>query len=480
MKRWAWLFGLGSITTVGLAAPLVLQAAATAHQARTTLAPATASSTVTPEFTGEVPESATFAADDPQPEAWPRRYHVRGEDLAGELVVQRDGQVRVSGRTFGGDEVDGEPFGFDGRRAADGSLRITEPAPAPKKGIRYFLDGLDGHREVTPDTVDTWRAEGEGFAGPLLGREVRVTSAPDTSDVVALVIPGLSTNIWNQYGVPYLDENLGVFAARGIEARRVGINTEVGVAENAAEIAAAVREVVAQGKRVLLFAHSKGGADTVTALADPANQDLLPYVTGFVAIQPVFSGARISDGIESGELIRYVTRIRHEKVSRIAEKLVRETTDAAFDHVLPLLNLEDDHGDRLAWRDLRTTDRQAALAAHPFPIEAIPTVTVRSSFSGRKLLRMTLPDGKKKLRLGKQALRTPLVVFQRFVLDHYGEKNDGMVSLDAQAIPGALADVVYEGLDHFEPGVRGESAITPERLTQDALDRVLPLLKPAP
>ncbi|MCA8923570.1 MAG: hypothetical protein KDD82_17265 [Planctomycetes bacterium] len=474
-KSYALLFGLATLATVGLAKH---EGSAAAPAVEATQAEASGESFSSPQLVVDAELVGPDAPAQLEAPAWPQRSYVRGEDLAALLTVEEDGRATLSGRTFGGKQASGEAFAFTGERRADGSLALSAPAPAPHKGLRWFLDGLDGERATPEPLTATLTPGADGaFCGTLLGREVSSAPAPDTSDLVALVVPGLSTNLWNQYGIPYLDENLGVFAARGIEARRVAINTEVGVDENAATIAAALREVVAQGKRVLLFAHSKGGADTVTALTDPANADLLPQVAGFVAIQPVFSGARISDGIDSGELIAFVTKVRHEKLAKVAEKAVRSATNAAFEHLLPLLNREDDHGSRLAWSDLRSADRQAALAARPFPADRIPTVTVRSSFSGRRLLRMELPDGERKFRLGKNALRTPLVVFQRFVEGHYGEANDGMVSLSAQAIPGAAADVVYENLDHFEPGVRGESPVTPSRLTQDALDEVLPRLK---
>jgi hypothetical protein len=258
-------------------------------------------------------------------------------------------------------------------------------------------------------------------------------------------VPGLSTNLWNQYGVPYLDENLAALAARGLEARRLAINTEESVARNASEIAREVRAEVARGKRVLLLAHSKGGADTITALSDPANRDLLPHVVGLMAIQPVFGGSPIADLVG-------------------CHSLIQASVDQFFERALPVINRVDDEGSRDAVRDLRSETRQALLRRHPYPVGDVPTVVLRSSFSGRPMFRP------------RHVLRKPLWVFQKYLEKTAGTASDGMVSLEWQRIPGAAAELTLEDMDHFEPGFRGESPHTPATVTNQIVDRMLEVL----
>jgi hypothetical protein len=299
---------------------------------------------------------------------------------------------------------------------------------------------------VTNQTVTVdMRRESGAWVGTVDGQAQRWLVQPAQGDLVVLVVPGLSTNLWNQYGVPYLDENLGALRARGFEARRLTINTEESIAVNAREIAAEIRKETTRGKRVLLLAHSKGGADTVTALSDPANRDLLPRIAALMAIQPVYGGSPIADLVGSHCAIQGVV-------------------DLFFERVLPVVNRVDDTGDRGAVQDLRTERRQALLREHPFPVDRVATVVCRGHFSGRAFAKP------------RHVLRKPLWAFQKFLESTQHIQSDGMVALSGQHIPGAKAELTLDDIDHFEPGFRGESPFSPCDVTNRLLDATMPFI----
>ena len=73
-----------------------------------------------------------------------------------------------------------------------------------------------------------------------------------------------------------------------------GFNTQQGVVENGAAIAAYLRGL--DNKRVTILSHSKGGLDTLQALLE--NRDLWgTTVTGWVALQAPFHGSPVADNL---------------------------------------------------------------------------------------------------------------------------------------------------------------------------------------
>lgn len=368
---------------------------------------------------------------------------ISGRDVAGRVELGSDRfHARLTVFSKQGEdrrEVEGRVV----RRTAS-ALTLSYAVERRNRGLVDVLLRRPGTATSETETA-TLRATANGWEGTVAGVAQRWVRQDPLDDLVVLVVPGLSTNLWNQYGVPYLDENLAALAARGLEARRLAINTEASVATNAAEIAREVRAEVARGKRVMLLAHSKGGADTITALSDPRNRDLLPHVAGLMAIQPVYGGSPIADLVGKSCLIQ-------------------GTVDHFFERVLPAINRVDDEGDRDAVRDLRSETRQALLREHPYPVDRIPTVVLRSSFSGRPMLRP------------RHVLRKPLWLFQKYLEKTAGIQSDGMVKLEWQRIPGARAEITLEDMDHFEPGFRGESPHSPATVTNLIVDRMLEVL----
>lgn len=369
---------------------------------------------------------------------------VSGKDVAGRVELE-DGRFRARLTTFSKrGQAQRELRGRVVRRTA---TSLTIAYGVEREGDRGLVDVLllrPGAPERATETV-TLRACDGGWEGTVGGVAQRWVRQGALDDLVVLVVPGLSTNLWNQYGVPYLDENLAALAARGLSARRLAINTEESVAVNAAEIAREIRAEAARGKRVMLLAHSKGGADTITALSDPANRDLLRHVAGLMAIQPVYGGSPIADLVGSNCLIQ-------------------GTVDQFFERALPVINRVDDEGSRDAVRDLRSETRQALLRRHPYPVRQIPTVVLRSSFSGRPMFRP------------RHVLRKPLWVFQKYLERTQRIQSDGMVRLEWQRIPGAAAEITLQDMDHFEPGFRGESPHSPATVTNQIVDRMVEVL----
>lgn len=368
---------------------------------------------------------------------------VSGKDVAGTASLQGD-RVVLSLRRFSKDGS--QTRRLEGRvvERGPGGLRFSYEKRVPNPGLADRLAfWRTAPTKVEQVEVRLTKDAAGALAGTVEGLPQRWVAQPDASGLVVLVVPGLSTNLWNQYGVPYLDENLATLRARGFEARRLEINTEASIAENAAHIAKDVRTEVARGKKVVLLAHSKGGADTVTALSDPANRDLLPHVAAFLAIQPVYAGSPIADLVGSSCLIQ-------------------GTVDQFFERALPAINRETDTGSRDAVQDLRSERRQALLRERPFPVDRVPTIVLRGHFSGRPMWRP------------RHVLRKPLWVFQKFLERQKGIASDGMVALEWQRIPGAKAELTLDDIDHFEPGFRGESPYPPCDVTNRLLDAALP------
>ncbi len=373
-------------------------------------------------------------------------YVVAGPDLTGRAEVEELGRqgsatrvrVTLTTRRFGEDAGE-ETVSGTGVRGEDGALRwsyTTEESRGFGRGlIRWLKDPLAGGAAWSPverSVQVVLRPAGPALRGAVDGTPQRWAVASGLDDLVVLGIPGLSTNSWNRVGIPYLDENLTALRTRGIEARRLAIKTEASVATNAAFIAREVAAEAARGKRVVILAHSKGATDATAALAlDPA---LAAKVVGVIAIQPVYGGSPIADIVAGSSVLRGSVKLVFERVFK---------------------------GEREAVLDLTHASRSAFVAAHPYPAGRVPTVVVRSTFDR--------PFGS----------RSVLWPNQKLIERRDGDASDGMVTIADQTIPGAVATIDLDDLDHFEPGVRGESRHAPVEITNRALDVLLPHLGPS-
>lgn len=365
-------------------------------------------------------------------------FQVSAPGYAGRLEVSSDGEAtlsmtpgkRPSRRKTGVVTRKGTLTAITGGLRFDYSVQIKpglrRGAAAWVRNPRFSLDAWGERTEARSATFT--RTQDDVFEGELEGRSLRLNRAL-SEDWIVLVVPGLSTNNWNRVGIPYLDENLRALRARGLEARRLGIKTENGVAANARYIAAEIRKEAARGKKVVVMAHSKGGTDTTAAIA--LEPDLARSVLGVIAIQPVYGGSYVADFVAG-------------------QRQLRGTMALVFEQVFK--------GERAAVLDLTHEARADFVKAHPYPASRVPTVVVRSSFDRRASL-------------------STLYAPQKLIEQTKNEPSDGLVTPADQSVPGAKATIDLDDLDHFEPGVRLESPHKPVDVTNRALDQLLVVLR---
>lgn len=361
-------------------------------------------------------------------------FAVTGKDIAGTATLGKDATFALSYKDFGNKKKDLKLSGDLTWNSQKSSFQLRYKVPAKKtNGLTRTLRSLFARFRKKPPNYRTalFKEEISGqFQGQLEGREL--TFSPRLAlekSLTVLVIPGLSTNNWNRFGIPYLDENLAALGARGIKARRLEISTEESVAINARYIAREIRKEAASGRRVVIFAHSKGGTDSSAALA--LYPDLIPHVAGMIAIQPVYGGSPVADLVQS-------------------QSVLRGSMEVVFEQVFG--------GSRDAVLDLTRARRAEFIKKHPYPASKVPTVVVRSTFDRR-------------------FSRSVLWANQKTIKAFLGLDSDGMVLLADQIIPGAVKTLTYKDLDHFEPGLRVESPHTPVDLTNAAFEALKPFLK---
>lgn len=361
-------------------------------------------------------------------------FAVKAKDISGKATLGTSSTFTMSYQSFGAKERSVNLSGRLTWNRQKTAFQLRYKVPEKKAtGLAKTLRNLFGRfrkKTVKYETVLFRKEASGGFQGELQGHEMTLTLRSDLEkSLMVLVIPGLSTNNWNTFGVPYLDENVAALKARGLKARRLKISTEESVAVNALYIANEIRKEAAAGRRVVILAHSKGGTDTTAALAlDPK---LTKHVAGVIAVQPVYGGSPVADLVNAQTVLRGSMALVFEKVFK---------------------------GSRDAVLDLTRARRGAFVKKHPYPASKVPTVVIRSTFDRR-------------------FSRSILWANQKMIKNFLGLDSDGMVLLADQNIPGAVKTLTYKDLDHFEPGVRVESPHTPVDLTNAAFDALKPFLK---
>ncbi|RMG08315.1 MAG: hypothetical protein D6731_22175 [Planctomycetota bacterium] len=403
----------------------------------------------------------------------PEAFVVTGPGLVGRAVLHRTPQPGVPAvpvmaeldyRVFRGDASTRTRRVAHGLLLPSGVLELVDPPGAEggtAVGAAGRVRGLDGGGGGAPTGGDRVQLQPDalGYRGTVAGLPQRWRRAPRTDGLVVLLVPGLSTNLWNQHGIPYFDANRDALRALGLEAYRIGtddadrpvpghpFSTQNSVADNARAIAREIRTQAAFGKRVILFAHSKGATDATAAVA--LEPDLIPHLAGLVAIQPVYGGSAIAD------------LAAHDALTLAGVRLALEGWAG---------------GSRDAVVDLTRARRRAFVRDHPYPSDRVPTVVLRSSFSRSLFLMGRTPDGRRLRDPAKRLFQRALRFNQRLISRRTGEDNDGMVTLGDQRIPGAV-HLDVDDLDHFEPGLGMLSPHRPADLSVRLLEKLFALLE---
>jgi triacylglycerol esterase/lipase EstA (alpha/beta hydrolase family) len=123
------------------------------------------------------------------------------------------------------------------------------------------------------------------------------------SDFVFLLIPGLFTQ---HYGKGYMKDIIEQFQALNLDVRKMELNTDLPVVENAKFINAEIKELTKAGKTIVALGHSKGGVDFATAVG---KFHLYKKIHAFVAIQTPWGGTPFAEAADSGGIIETLHNI---------------------------------------------------------------------------------------------------------------------------------------------------------------------------
>jgi len=221
----------------------------------------------------------------------------------------------------------------------------------------------------------------------------------EAKDHVYLLVGGLFTNQYHGY----MDGNYKALKKAGLDARRVGINTERGVEANARAVRDAVLEASKGGKKVVLVGQSKGGVDATAALS--LYPELKGRVRTVVAMQAPYGGTPIASDMRNCPELKPLLK-------SVIGGLMR--------------------GDVKSLLDLSYEARRDFLGKHPYPSD-VPTVSLATSRDSRKSI---------------------VDLTARYLRDRYGIASDGLVPQADAEIPGSRV-VRLNDMDHAESVIKG-------------------------
>lgn len=104
----------------------------------------------------------------------------------------------------------------------------------------------------------------------------------NAKDYVYLLVPGLFTNHYPGY----MNQNIEGLRSHGLDARKLQIDTGLGVDANAVTVRDEILTLAKEGKKIILIGHSKGGVDAAAAIA---KFNLYDHITAFIPVQVVLN-----------------------------------------------------------------------------------------------------------------------------------------------------------------------------------------------
>lgn len=216
-----------------------------------------------------------------------------------------------------------------------------------------------------------------------------------------LLVPGYFGNLHPTY----FADQLRWLASMGVEREKVAVKSRQSVAINAPIVAAAIRD---SPRPVILITHSKGSVDALEALR--VEPSLRTKVKGWVSLQGVFFGSPVADMLLDGSLL---------------------------DPMVSTLILEFLGGTKESARGLTTGASLAYYRHHATAIDRLVREVPAIAFAS------AIDDA-------PGTTTNPLLEIPRELMWRQGIRSDGLVPIDAAALPG-MNFVKVSGVDHIAP-----------------------------
>jgi triacylglycerol lipase len=171
----------------------------------------------------------------------------------------------------------------------------------------------------------------------------------------------------------------------------------VSVEANARAIRDIILQISQEGKKILIFGHSKGSVDAAAAIAI---YGLYEHICAFLSVQAPYGGTPIADVIEGDS-----------KLSSVASSTIQSLFK----------------GDLSAVLDLSYSNRRKFLSAHPFDTKRFPTISFVTTCHA------------------SQSMMSPMV---HYIRTRHSLLSDGCVPKDDAIIPGS--DIIFvKGKNHL-------------------------------
>ena len=224
----------------------------------------------------------------------------------------------------------------------------------------------------------------------------------ELKDDVFVYVPGLFT----QWYPGYMKDLISAMKALGFSTFFCDLNTAGSQTENAHFVADVILNLTRDepDRKIVLLGHSKGALDAATAFVK--RPEIIPKISAFIAFQTPWGGSAIANDILSA----------HHRLA-VSSAFIEKVLNGNAHSLVGVM-----HKERKKW-----------IKEHPFPLGAIPTISVATYETSFKSL-----------------LKAPI----DYVHLRYKERSDGCVATKDAIIPGTIL-VEIPGLDHFGPAYHG-------------------------
>eukprot|EP01103_Thecamoeba_quadrilineata_P007492 TRINITY_DN17364_c0_g1_i1.p1 TRINITY_DN17364_c0_g1~~TRINITY_DN17364_c0_g1_i1.p1 ORF type:complete len:585 (-),score=115.38 TRINITY_DN17364_c0_g1_i1:97-1809(-) len=244
------------------------------------------------------------------------------------------------------------------------------------------------------------------YSGALNGYHIFDEREP-LHDYTFLYVSGLYHNMLPGNEPSYADFLASIAQEFDLDIKKVEVDVDRGTLHNSEIIANNIRSVLKANKKVVLIGHSKGTVDISTALT--MHPELRGGIRLFTSLMSCFGGCPVASALAKED---------KQKCRTVIRKVLNHCLSCSTDGLLAI-TLEARH---------------KFLTEHPYPVGAVPAVSIVTT-------------------------RAPLTglaaVSYRAIKKRYHEENDGIATVIDAQIPGSK--VVYlSGVDHRGPTKKTE------------------------